>query len=134
MYNLGNASYKEGDYNSAVSYFSEAVKKNPSGEKDCLTRINLALSICNTIDFNDLDTKEKTDMAIGILKKAKAVLLENECASENGNGHNADAQQLKEDIDRTIAELENPGSSGEEPDKEPDDDSENVYETHIKQW
>ncbi len=107
-YNLGNAAYKNGDYNSAISYFTEALKHYPSEKKDCLIRINLALSMLGTIDFYNLDSQEKIDTALFVLYKARDVLLENGCATDEGDGHNADAQQLKEDIDKMIEMLKNP--------------------------
>ncbi len=112
-YNLGNAAYKKGDYNLAVSRFGSALTQHPTGDKDCLIRINLALSLCNTIDFYNLDTQEKVDTALFVLYKARDVLLENGCATEEGDGHNADAQQLKEDIDRMIERLKNPDQSNQ---------------------
>lgn len=129
-YNLGNAAYKSGDYNSAISYYTEALKNYPSEKKDCLIRINLALSMCNTIDFYNLDTQEKIDTALFVLYKARDVLLEKGCATDEGDGHNADAQQLKEDIDKMIEMLKNPEQNNnnnqqqdENNQSEPNDDS-----------
>ncbi len=110
-YNLGNAAYKQGDYNSAIGYYNQALTMYPTGDKDCQIRINLALSLCNTIDFYNLDSQEKIDTALFVLYKARDVLLEDGCASDDGQGHNADAQQLKEDIDRMIEKLKNPDQS-----------------------
>ncbi len=109
-YNLGNAAYKNGDYNSAISYYTKALENYPPEGKDCKIRINLALALCDTIDFYNLNTQEKVDTALFILYKARDVLLEKGCAvSEEGQvGHDADAQQLKEDIDRMIEKLQNP--------------------------
>ena len=107
-YNLGNAAYRQGDYNQAVARYNSALAQHPTGDKDCQIRINLALSLCNTIDFYSLDSQQKVDNALFVLYKARDVLLENGCATEDGDGHNADAQQLKEDIDRMIEMLKNP--------------------------
>ena len=107
-YNLGNAAYKKGDYNSAIGYYTEALENYPTEDKDCKIRINLALSMINTIDFYSLDTQDKIDAALFILYKARDVLLEKGCATDEGDGHNEDAQQLKEDIDRMIEMLRNP--------------------------
>ena len=125
-YNLGNAAYKKGDYNSAIGYYNQALQNYPPEDKDCLIRINLALSMCNTIDFYNLDSQEKIDTALFILYKARDVLLENGCATNEGDGHNADAQQLKEDIDAMIEKLKNPDSNGgsDQPqDQPPQDDN-----------
>jgi tetratricopeptide (TPR) repeat protein len=107
-YNLGNVSYKNGDYNAAIAYYNKALENDPPKNRECLIRINLALSMCNTIDFYHIDSKEKVDTTLIVLYKARDILTEKGCASEEGHdGHNADAQQLKEDIDRLIEQLEN---------------------------
>ena len=120
-YNLGNAAYKKGDYNSAIAYYTKALENYPPEDKDCLIRINMALSLCNTIDFYNLDSQEKIDTALFILYKARDLLLEKGCASDEGEGHNADAQQLKEDIDAMIEKLKNPdsGNNSDQPQEEP---------------
>ncbi len=114
-YNLGNAAYKYGDYNAAISYYTKALENYPPEGKDCMIRINLALALCDTIDFNRLDTQDKVDTALFILYKARDILLEKGCATdeEGQTGHNADAQQLKEDIDRMIEKLKNPDQSNQ---------------------
>ena len=120
-YNLGNAAYKKGDYNSAIAYYTKALENYPPEDKDCLIRINMALSLCNTIDFYNLDSQEKIDTALFILYKARDLLLEKGCASDEGEGHNADAQQLKEDIDAMIEKLKNPdsGNNSDQPQEDP---------------
>ena len=114
-YNLGNASFKNEDYIAAVSYYVEALKTNPPEDKECLIRINLALAMCYTIDFEDLDTQEKKDDAIAILQSARAILLEKGFATDDGNGKSADAQQLKDDIEKMLEELtDNSQGSGDD--------------------
>ena len=123
-YNLGNAYYKMGDYNSAIGYYNQALLQHPAEPKDCQIRINLALAMLGTIDFYGLNTQEKIDTALFMLYKARDVLTENGCASEEGHdGHNADAQQLKEDIDRLIEQLENQDSSGSSNNQDEQSDS-----------
>jgi tetratricopeptide (TPR) repeat protein len=116
-YNLGNVAYKRGDYNSAIGYYNQALNLYPMGVKDCKIRINLALSYCYSIDYYNLTSTEKIDTAIFTLYKARDILLANGCAKDGEEvGHNEDAQQLKEDIDRMIEmlkelkEQENSGS------------------------
>jgi tetratricopeptide (TPR) repeat protein len=118
-YNLGNVAYRRGDYNSAIAHYNEALTKNPPKMRECKIRINLALAMCNTIDFNHLDSQQKIDTALFILYKARDVLTEKGCASEEGHdGHNEDAQQLKEDIDRLIEMLENPEETPQQQDQQ----------------
>ncbi len=124
-YNLGNAAYKNTEYNSAVGYFAKALSLMPVGQKECDVRINLALSMCNTIDFDHLDSQDKIDTALIILYKAREVLLENGWAAEvPEEARNADAQKLKEDIDEMIKKLEDPdgGSSSQDDSDEPNPD------------
>ena len=119
-YNLGEAAYKRGEYNAAITYFKNALEMEPPGDKDCATRINLALSYCDSIDFRSIDSQEKIDTALFILYKARDVLLENGCAAEDPEeAHDKDAQQLKEDIDRMIEMLMNPDSYTPPPSDEP---------------
>ena len=115
-YNLGNASYKDLRYSEAVGYYKEALKMYPPDKKECSIRINLALAMCNTIDFTDLSSQEKIDTAIFILYQARDVLLENGWAVNEGDDYrDADAQKLKEDIDKMIEKLENPEKTSQEP-------------------
>lgn len=120
-YNLGNAAYRNGDYNSAISYYSDALKHFPPEKKECDIRVNLALSLCNTIDFYSLDTQDKIDTALFVLYKARDILLEKGCATNEGDGHDADAQKLKEDIDKMIELLQNPDQSQQPQDQENND-------------
>lgn len=120
-YNLGNAAFKNKEYVSAVSYYTDSLKYNPKEPEDCLIRINLALALCYTIDFNNLDTKEKVQTALFTLYQARDVLLANGCATdeEGQSGHNKDAQQLKEDIDKMIERLQQ-GSDSDQNDHNQD--------------
>ena len=127
-YNLGNAAYKLGDYNSAISYYTKALEMYPSEGKECDIRVNLALALCDTIDFYNLDSQDKIDTALFMLYKARDVLTEKGCASdvEGEQGHDPEAQQLKEDIDKMIEKLKNPdqsGSNGQQEQSSSSDDS-----------
>lgn len=108
FYNLGNVAYKRGDYPSAIGYYNKALSLFPTGRKDCRIRINLALAMCYSIDYAGINSQEKIDTALFTLYKARDILLENGCAKDGEEvGHDRDAQQLKEDIDRLIEELQN---------------------------
>ncbi len=121
-YNLGNVAFQNKEYVSAVSYFTDALKYNPKEPEDCLIRINLALSLCYTIDFNNLDSDEKVQTALFTLYQARDVLLANGCATdeEGQTGHNKDAQQLKEDIDKMIEKLQQGSDSDDQNDQNQD--------------
>ena len=110
-YNLGNAEYQKQNYDKAISYYVTALsKKLPENEKECMIRVNLALSICHTIDFESLDL-EDTDAvleAITVLYEARYVLTEKGCASEpvgSSDGHYENADKLRKDIDDMLQYL-----------------------------
>ena len=110
-YNLGNAEYQKQNYDKAISYYVTALsKKLPENEKECMIRVNLALSICHTIDFDSLDL-EDTDAvleAITVLYEARYVLTEKGCASEpvgSSDGHYENADKLRKDIDDMLQYL-----------------------------
>ena len=121
-YNMGNVAFENTDYNSAVGYYTKALSLMPLGQKECDVRINLALSMCYSIDFQHLETQERIDTALIILYKARDILLENGWANEDPElAKDADAQQLKEDIDDLIEQLEEP-QEGEEQKEQPQQD------------
>lgn len=105
-YNQGNVAYQNGNYEAAIEEYEKALKSGISQKRDCLCRINIALSMVAPIDIDDIND-QNIDETINQLKEAKQVLTENGCAHENdSDGHNEDAQQLKEDIDELIEQLE----------------------------
>ncbi|WP_029232413.1 tetratricopeptide repeat protein [Butyrivibrio sp. VCB2006] len=118
-YNLGNVAFERKDYNSAIGYYNKALERYPVGKKECDIRINLALAMCYSIDFDALTTQEALDTAQLILIKARDILLENNWATDNGVGHrDDDAQQLKEDIDRMLEQLQNKNGDQSQDDDE----------------
>ena len=60
FYNLGNADYMKGNYDKAVSYYATALTKEPPEQyEECMIRTNLALALCHTIDFDNLDLSDQ---------------------------------------------------------------------------
>ena len=111
-YNQGNMEYINGNYDKAVEVYKKALESSPSFERECLTRINLALSMIAPIVPEEI-TEENIEETIKILEDAKAVLMEHGCANENdSDGHNEDAQHLKEDIDKFLEQLKEQNQSG----------------------
>ena len=112
-YNLGNAAYHKGDYDRAVSCLQTALDSNPPEyDEECRIRVNLALSLCRTINFEDLDRSddEAVSKAVQTLYTARSVLTVHECASEpvgSNDGHFENADKLKHDIDRMLEDLQN---------------------------
>lgn len=98
-YNNGNVYYNEGDYQGAEEEYRTALGYKPRGERDCMTRINLALAIVKQIDPESV-TAENLDETIELLDDARNILVENGCAHrDDEDGHNKDAQTLKDEID-----------------------------------
>lgn len=116
-YNLGKGFYLISEYELAESSFEDALYRNPKGKKDCNTRVNLALSMVKQVPPESV-TKENFQECIDKLEEAKDLLLENGCAHDSdSNGHDKDAQTLKEEIDEYIKQL----MEGSEDDENKDD-------------
>ena len=127
-YNYGNVLYNNGKYNQAIEEYKRALNLFPPQYKECPIRINLALSILkglHTEPKNDNDINED----ISILEEAKHILCEKGCAHEDdNNGHNRQAQRLKNDIDKRIQELEQMKEQASEGEKEEEDEENNSQE------
>ena len=105
-YNLGNVEYQRGNYDKAIYYYALAYQngppEHPEHDEECRIRVNLALSMCHTIDFDNLDYSDAEAVAEAMvtLQQARAILTEAECASEpvgSDDGHYRDADKLKHD-------------------------------------
>lgn len=128
-YNAGNIYYQNGEYSNAIKEYQKALEKKTPKFAECRIRINLALSMIGLIG-EDYDAPENIDASIDQLKEARAVLIENGCATEDGDGHSGTAEQLKEEIDELIKELENKKESGSSSDQ--DDEKEEEEENDEK--
>ena len=120
-YNAGNIYYKNGEYSNAIKEYQKALEKKSPKFKECRIRINLALSMIGQIG-EDYDAPENIEATIDQLKEARSVLLNNGCATEDGDGHSGTAEKLKEEIDELIKELENQKGSGSSSDEDEEDD------------
>ena len=106
-YNLGNCAYQEGDYTRAIAFYKQALEQDPPKYKECPVRINLALAMIKTIDFNDLSTEKKLNNAVQTLRTARTILTAHQCAGPvEDDGHSPEAEQLKHDIDEWLKQLE----------------------------
>ena len=133
---MGNIHYQNKEYDYAIEEYQTALDLNPSQERECSVRINLALAMIKTL-CEDYANEEKLEASIAKLKEARGILLEDGCATDDGDGHNETAEQLKREIDQLIDELEkkqqttsNSGNAPQDnPDEKKDDDT---YEQDIK--
>jgi tetratricopeptide (TPR) repeat protein len=118
-YNQGNIYYQQGEYLNAIDAYDKALEENPPEGKECAIRINKVLAMLATVGelYND---PAFTDTVLPILYEARNVLLEEDCATEAGDGHSAEAEQLKKEIEEMIKEVEKQQSESDFS-KEPDD-------------
>lgn len=120
-YNYGNVLYNQGKYDEAIEEYQKALKLYPPKNKECLIRINLALSMIKKL-HNEPQNDDEIKEDLNILEDAKDILCEKGCANENNNkGHNRQAQRLKNDIDDRIEELK---QMQEQPNEEEEEDEE----------
>lgn len=136
-YNYGNLLYKQKDYNQAIKEYKKALQLNPPKEKkECAIRINLALAMLQQIDEKDT-SEENKNKTLTILKNAKEVLCEDDCAHVyDNNGHSKEAEQLKADIERKEKELKNEEKSNDskkENEEENKDDAQKDKQVQIKE-
>ena len=125
-YNQGNLFYQTGKYEDAIRAYKTTLALRMPKKKECDVRVNLALAMLGTIKdtYDDLSYKDAT---LQVLMAAREVLLEDGCAKDDGEGHDEEAQKLKEEIDKMIEDLQNQqgnDNSGEDPDKSEDDPQE----------
>ncbi len=118
-YNEGNLLYQRGDYVEAVDAYREALLANPPKKKECSIRINMALAMLATLD-ESYDMPENVENSIILLESARDVLLEDDCATEDGDGHSETAETLKQEIEDEIERLEQ--MTEKEEDKPDDED------------
>ncbi len=120
-YNAGNAYYKLEDYDNAILSYKSALEAHPTEKKECDIRVNLALAMLHKIDFDNINTEKQKANAIRQLQSARNILTEKGCADPYGtNGHDPEAEQLKQDIDKMLEELD---AEPEPPDQNEDEEN-----------
>lgn len=120
-YNQGNLYYREGWYADAIESYYKALEYKVPQERECSIRINIALALAHSLG-DDYADPANVDNSLMTLYAARDVLLEKECATEDGAGHSDQAQKLKEEIDAIIKELEEQKKSQEEQDSQQQDE------------
>ena len=104
-YNNGNVCYKRQDYERAIEYYETSLAKDPPEGKECPVRINLALAKLALLG-EDCMTPEKIEDTIEILEECLAILSEEECATDEGDGHNNRAQRLYDEIKEMLEQAQ----------------------------
>ncbi len=106
-YNKGNMLYQRMEYEEAIESYDKALKWYVPKKKECLIRINKSLAMVKTVEYDYLNpTLNTIDDTIAVLEDARDNLLEKGCATEDFKGHNADADTLRDEIQKMIDELE----------------------------
>ena len=131
-YNIGNYYFNEGDYDEAEKAYLKAIDCGIPYEKECPVKVNLALSMISQISEDEwdefFDCGGPDEMTSGarrvekVLKDAREVLIEDGCANEDdSNGHDSQAQLLKDEIDELLENSNLDEDEEEEEDEEEDD-------------
>lgn len=140
-YNKGNIHYQNKEYGDAIDEYKTALELNPGKEEECDVRINLALAMIGTMG-TEYASEENVEASIKTLTEARNVLLEDGCATENGDGHSETAEKLKSEIDELLEQLKKsqttqPDDGNTTPDNpaqpEDDDDREQDIKEQFKQ-
>ena len=131
-YNQGNVYYKDDSFVDAIASYEKALELNPPEKKECSIRINLALAMLGTM-AEDYSASENVDTSLQILKEAREILLEKECATENGDGHSKTAEQLKEEIEALMKQLEQQSAESEETEENEENEENEETEEEKKQ-
>lgn len=130
-YNRGNILYKKDNYDEAVKEYEKALHLTPPHDRECKIRINLALSMVVQIDVENI-TQKDVEGVLKTLEEAKDILYKHGCALSDGNGHNKDAQTLKEEIDKLEEELKNKMDNKNDSDKSKDPDKKKKKEGSVE--
>lgn len=104
-YNRGNEFYELGQYERAASEYEKSLKLYVPERKECDIRVNYALSLCETLDLNNIQalTEEEKTEIIQVLETAIDILVEEGCAHrDDDNGHDEEAQRLKNELQEMI--------------------------------
>lgn len=104
-YNNGISLQHQKLYEEAIEEYDKALDSNIPWEDACWVRINKVLSMIAPIVPEAIDLTNIDD-TINLLKDCQVILTEDYCATEDGEGHDEDAQQLYDDITEWIEELE----------------------------
>lgn len=107
LYNKANRLYQRKDYVAAIEIYEDALHALPPRYKECSIRINLALAMIYNLGDN-YAAPDQVENSINTLLKAREILLEDDCATQEGDGHSETAERLKDEIDRLLEELQPP--------------------------
>lgn len=111
-YNAGNVDYANGNYKGAIDNFRKALTLDHPEDKDCDIRVNLVLASINQFEGMLGKKNFPADEFRQTLIEGRDLLLADGCATDNNDGHDKDAQQLKNDIDKLLEMMDQSGGGG----------------------
>lgn len=121
--------------------YEEALKYYIPRRKECDIRVNYALSICETVELDETN-QESIEEAIQKYERAIDILVEEKCAHRNNEkGHDKEAQELKDDIQKEIERLkklleeatESKDSKDDDKEDKPEKEKEDTLEEKIQE-
>lgn len=110
-YNKGNSFYEKEDYVSAISCYEKALNCHMPEKKECDVRVNLALAKMYTTKVKEMESfasmKEDEAQAaweeiVTVGEECLDILSAQECAKEEGDGHDREAQKLYDEIKKLL--------------------------------
>lgn len=121
-FNSGDSYYQREDYEKAVSEFNRALSRAPKS-KQCIIRNNIALTELAMIDYENSNNLEEELIAV------EEILLEDDCATEDNNGKDANSQELYNEIEKLL----NGGGGGSDGDDQNDGEDTDDLEDKLKE-
>lgn len=103
-YNSGCIDYKMGRYENAQEEFEKALSYRLPEKRECDIRVNLVLSILSQYDWTGNHVVDGNAL-LQDLYKCREILLADGCATDQNDGHDVEAQRLKNEIDDLIEML-----------------------------
>lgn len=113
-YNEGTILYQLGKYEEATQKFETALEKKPTNKYVCDIRTNLSLSIIAQVDETNCDT------APNDLKKAREVLEENSCSTDDETSESLynEIKNLEKKVKEKCQSEESDPEESEDPEEE----------------
>lgn len=129
-YNYGNILYKNNDYSEAKIQYEKSLQYRVPKDRVCDIRINLSLSIINSIDTGNTTIEKQLE----ILKEARNILYEDNCANlKDDSGNSQEAEELEEKIKELEKSLGSSSTEEDDQKDEPDDKEENDIDEKKKE-
>ena len=131
-YNNGNVMYQRMDYDAALEYYEKALENNPPEGKECPIRINLVLTKLEFLG-EDFRAPENLEDSIKLIEDCLDILSEEDCANDDGDGHNNRAQRLYDELKELLEELKQEQEQQESESSQSDSDQSDSNQSDSNQ-